>query len=315
MRERAWRQTKVASLIRLIWTAAVLIATVSLIVISQAPPWGADVEASGHSAARAFAAPWVAPGGEMEVTITAGGYGELGRVIETLPEGFSYACSTLPDSAVKVEGDTLKFTLLGEEQFSYTVRAPAVEGQYSFSGALLDANVVREEVGGETLLRVGSEPTATPTPGPPATLTAAPMSEPSATHTPEPTATRTPEPTATHTPQPTATHTAEPTATHTPTPTATHTPTATATRTATPTATPEPTATPTPEPTATHTPEPTATPTPEPSATPAPLPIPTPVTTGGTGGGAPAALWVIGALFGLGALLIVGIAAYARGRR
>ena len=145
----------------------------------------------------------VAPGGEMEVTITAGGYGELGRVIETLPKGFSYARSTLPDSAVKVEGDTLKFTLLGEERFSYTVRAPAVEGQYSFSGALLDANVVREEVGGETLLRVGSEPTATPTPGPPATATAAPAPAATPTHTPEPTATSTPEPTAT--PQTTAT--------------------------------------------------------------------------------------------------------------
>ena len=199
---------------RLIWTAAALIATVSLIVISQAPPWDADVEAGGHSATRAFAAPWVAPGGEMEVTITAGGYGALGRVIETLPEGFGYARSTLPASAVKVEGDTLKFTLLGEERFAYTVRAPAVEGQYSFSGALLDANAVREEAGGDTLLRVGSEPTATPTPGPAATST--------------------------------------------------------------------------------------ATPTPEPTATPAPLPIPTPVTTGGTSGGAPGALWVIGALFGLG---------------
>ena len=306
MRERAWRQTKVASLTRLIWTAAALIATVSLIVISQAPPW-ADVEAGGHSATRAFAAPWVAPGGEMEVAITAGGYGELGRVIETLPEGFSYARSTLPDSAVKVEGDTLKFTLLGEERFSYTVRAPAAEGQYSFSGALLDANVDREEVGGDTLLRVGSEPTATPTPGPSATATAAPL--PAATHT------RTPEPSATHTPEPTATHTPEPTATHTPEPTATPTPEPTATRTATPTATPEPTATPTPEPTATPTLEPTATPTPEPSATPAPPPIPTPVTTGGTGEGPPAALWVIGALFGLGVLFLLIVAAYARGRR
>ena len=313
MREWSGRQIKVASLIRLIWTAAALIATVSLIVISQAPPWDADVEAGGHSATRAFAAPWVAPGGEMEVAITARGYGALGRVIETLPEGFTYARSTLPDSAVKVEGDTLKFTLLGEERFSYTARAPAVEGQYSFSAALLDANVVREEVGGDTLLRVGSEPTATPTPGPPATATPAPT----ATHTPEPTATHTPEPSATHTPEPTATHTPQPTATHTPQPTATHTPEPTATHTPQPTATPtpEPLATHTPEPTATHTPEPTATPTPEPSATPAPLPIPTPVTTGGTGGGAPAALWIIGAFFGLGALLILAIAAYARGRR
>ena len=311
---------KGGSLVRLIWTAAALVATVALAAISVAS-WDADAEASGHSATRAFAAPWVAPGGTMEVAITARGYGGLGRVIETLPEGFGYAGSTLPDSGVKVEGDTLTFTLLGEERFSYTVTAPAVEGQYSFSGALLDANLVREEVGGDTLLRVGSEPTATPTPGPPATATAAPtathtpaptaapMSEPAATHTPQPTATHTPVPTATHTPEPTATHTPQPTATHTPLPTATHTPEPS------PTPTPEPTATPMPEPTATHTPEPTATPTPEPSATPAPLPIPTPVTTGGTSGGSLAPLWVIGGLLGLGVLFLLIVAAYARGRR
>ncbi len=315
---------KGGSLTRLIWTAAALVATVALAAISVAS-WDADVEASGHSATRAFAAPWVAPGGTMEVSITARGYGALGRVIETLPEGFGYAGSTLPDSGVKVEGATLKFTLLGEERFAYTVTAPAAEGQYSFSGALLDANVVREVVGGDTLLRVGSEPTATPTPGPPATPTseptATPVPGPSATDTPEPTATPVPEPTleptATHTPVPTATLTPEPTATHTPEPTATHIPQPTATHTPEPTATLtlEPTATPAPEPSATLTPEPTATPTPEPSAMPAPLPIPTPVTTGGTSGGAPALLWVIGALLGLGVLFLLIVAAYARSRR
>lgn len=297
-------------------------ATVAVAATWVASPWNAEVEASGHSATRAFAAPWVAPGGTMEVSITARGYGGLGRVIETLPEGFGYAGSTLPDSGVKVEGDTLKFTLLGEERFSYTVTAPSVEGQYSFSGALLDENVVREEVGGDTLLRVGSEPTATPTPGPPATATVAPeptatpalapsatpTSEPAAAHTPQPTATSVPEPTATHTPEPTATHTPEPSATLTPQPTATHTPQPTATRTT------EPTATPTPEPSATHTPEPTATLTPEPSATPLSLPIPTPVTTGGTSGGGPAApLGIVVGLLILGALLLVG-RAYMRFR-
>ena len=321
---------KGGSLIRLIWTAAALVATVALTAISVAPPWDseAEVEASGHSATREFAAPWVAPGGTMEVAITARDYGGLGRVIETLPEGFGYAGSTLPDSAVKVESDMLKFTLLGEERFAYTVTAPAVEGQYSFSGALLDANVVREEVGGDTLLRVGSEPTPTPeptathTPGPPATPTVAPepaathtpalsaasTPEPAATHTPEPAATQTPEPTATHTPQPTATHTPEPTATHTPQPTATHKPEPTATHT------PVPTATPMPEPSATPEPEPTATPTPEPSATPLSLPIPTPVTTGGgSGGGSAAPLGIVVGLLILGALLLVG-RAYMRFR-
>ena len=107
--------------------------------------------------------------------------------METLPAGFSYEGSDLSKAAVKVEGQTVAFTLLGDARFTYTVAAPSAEGVYSFSGVLLDANRAEQAVGGDSSIRVGTAPTPTPTP------------EPTATPTPEPTATPTPEPTATPT--------------------------------------------------------------------------------------------------------------------
>ena len=126
----------------------------------------APVEATSHSAVRSFSAPWVLPGGRLEVTIAVSDYGPFGQVVETLPEGFSYEGSNLSEAAVAVEGQTVAFTLLGDERITYTVAAPSAEGSYSFSGVLLDANKVEQAVGGDSSIRVGPEPTPTPTPEP-----------------------------------------------------------------------------------------------------------------------------------------------------
>ncbi len=218
---------------------AVAVAVVGVAGLLHSGP----VEATSHSAVRSFSAPWVLPDGALEVTITAAGYGRFGQVVETLPTGFSYTGSDLSEAAVAVEGQTVAFTLLGDERFTYAVAAPSAEGAYSFSGVLLDADKVAAPVGGASSIRVGPAPTPTPEP----TATATPTPEPTATPMPEPTATPTPEPSATPTPEPTATPTPEPS----------------------PTPVPEPTATPTLEPTATATPEP-------PTATPTPTAVPEP---------------------------------------
>ena len=133
----------------------------------------APVDATSHMAVRSFSAPWTLPGGTLEVTITAAGYGGFGQVVETLPAGFRYEGSDLSEAAVKAEGQTVTFTLLADERFAYTVAAPSAEGSYSFSGVLLDANRAEQAVGGDSMIRVGPaptptpEPTATPTPEPP----------------------------------------------------------------------------------------------------------------------------------------------------
>ena len=147
-------------------------ASLALLIVVGAALWGAGlhqpdgVEASGHSASRTFASPWVAPGGQLQVTITAQNYGAFGQVVETLPAGFRFVRSSLPASAVNAETDTVKFTLLGDESFTYTVEAPAAEGTYSFSGLLLDQAKVENQVGGDTSLRVGPAPTPASHTGP-----------------------------------------------------------------------------------------------------------------------------------------------------
>ena len=183
---------------------AVAVAVVGAAGLLHATP----VDATSHSAVRSFSAPWVLPGGRLEVTIAVSDYGGFGQVVETLPSGFSYEGSDLSEAAVAVEGQTVAFTLLGDERFTYTVAAPSAEGPHSFSGVLLDSHRVDQAVGGDSSIRVGPAPTPTPTPEP----TPTPTPEPTATPTPEPTATPTPEPTPTPTPEPTPTPTPEPTA-------------------------------------------------------------------------------------------------------
>ena len=138
---------------------AVAVAVVGVAGLMHSDP----VEATSHSAVRSFSAPWTLPGGALEVTITAAGYGGFGQVVETLPAGFSYQGSDLSEAAVAVEGQAVAFTLLGDDRFTYRVAAPSAVGVYSFSGVLRDANKAEQAVGGDSSIRVGPPPTPTPT--------------------------------------------------------------------------------------------------------------------------------------------------------
>ena len=169
----------------------------------------APVEATSHGAVRSFSASSVLPGGQLEVVMILTGYGGLGQVVETLPAGFAYAGSDLSESQVAVVGQTVTFTLLGEETFTYAVTAPAAEGSYVFSGIIKDVNKVEASVVGASSIRVGPPPTPTPAPTP----------------TPTPTPALTRAPTSTPWPLPAATATLAPTPTPTPTPTLAPTPT------------------------------------------------------------------------------------------
>ena len=80
------------------------------------------VEASSHSATRSFAPASVPAGGELEVTITASDYGGFWGIAETLPDGFTYVEDSVApsDVRVRVDGQTVNFTLLGEESLAYS---------------------------------------------------------------------------------------------------------------------------------------------------------------------------------------------------
>ena len=77
----------------------------------------------------------VAPGGSVTVTIQVG---QASKIIETLPDGFTYSGSSIDDpdddNDVLTVGQTVTFTPMGEPSFTYTVTAPETEDEYTFSG-------------------------------------------------------------------------------------------------------------------------------------------------------------------------------------
>ena len=113
------------------------------------------------------------PAGEgFTVVIEVSGYGDKGRVDETLLEGFCYMTSSLNPVWVTVEVETNTVTFpfgIGMTSFTYTVKAPDTEGTYTISGILKDKDKNEYTVSGDTEIVVeeaedgDAEPTATRT--------------------------------------------------------------------------------------------------------------------------------------------------------
>jgi len=82
----------------------------------------------------------VESGDEFDVTIQPVGCGAFGQVEETLPDGFTYLSCTTSDIGVKEVGNTVKFTFLGSESFTYRVKAPTVVTTtiYIFHGIVME---------------------------------------------------------------------------------------------------------------------------------------------------------------------------------
>ena len=115
------------------------------------------VEPSSAVATRSFDPTSVAPEGQVVVTIEATGYGSLGAVTETLPDGFSYVSSNLTDEGevTEVDARNVRFTLQGADKtFTYTVTASSMGGTHDFSGMLRDADKVDSVVGGASSVAV-----------------------------------------------------------------------------------------------------------------------------------------------------------------
>lgn len=93
-------------------------------------------------------------GANFDIDISTFDYGMFGQVVETLPSGFSYVSSTLSPAVVTEEGQVVKFTLLGETAFRYTITASSTAGTYTFSGILKDEDKVEYDVGGDSQITV-----------------------------------------------------------------------------------------------------------------------------------------------------------------
>ena len=125
-----------------IWVVAVGVA----LAVASLALWPSAVQADEHSAMRSFSEASVAPGSEIEVTLDVAGYGALGQVVETIPDGFTYVSTSL-DGQDSVSGQTVTFSLLGDESFTYTVTAASAAGTYSFEGVIKDVDRDERMVG------------------------------------------------------------------------------------------------------------------------------------------------------------------------
>ena len=122
-------------------------------------PWSAAATGTSEwGAARSFQSAFTDPGSDVEITVAVGGYGSFGEVVETLPDGFSYLSSSLPDTSIRVTGEEVRFTLLGVETFTYTVTVAGAGDPYYFYGWIIDADKLQKQILGDSVLTVSNEP-------------------------------------------------------------------------------------------------------------------------------------------------------------
>ena len=110
---------------------------------------------ASHSATRSLDSR-VEAGAEVVVTIDLEGLGGFGQVKETLPEGFAYVSSSLPDDQVESADGTLTFTILSEDSFTYTVTASDAGGRHALSGEAVNDARASASIGGAGSIAVGS---------------------------------------------------------------------------------------------------------------------------------------------------------------
>ena len=118
-----------------------------------------SLKTSEASAVRVFSKSIVEPGEHFTVQITASNYGLIGRLEETIPSGFTFVDSTLPEWQIRVEGEKIDIPLLiGDPSFEYTLAAPITEGTYSFDGVIKDEDRNVYLVTGDSLVSVVFQP-------------------------------------------------------------------------------------------------------------------------------------------------------------
>ncbi|MDF1534440.1 MAG: hypothetical protein P1P69_08080 [Methanosarcinaceae archaeon] len=106
-------------------------------------------------------------GAPITVSIDVADYGSFGLVVETIPDGFMYIESSLDVTQAEDTGNTIRFSLMGETSFDYTLIAPDNENTYTFSGIIKDENQNEFTIGGDTsviLMKETVEQVNDPTP-------------------------------------------------------------------------------------------------------------------------------------------------------
>jgi hypothetical protein len=142
-----------------------------LVVVAVVGLLGLIPVAAQAGISRSLPAGPAAPGDVVVVTINNVGLADgFGDVVETLPAGFSYvedsAASGTPNAVIDVEvsGQTVTFTVVAVESFTYEVRVgpDVADGPHTFSGGVL------VKLSGEETIADSSITVQAPAVGPPA---------------------------------------------------------------------------------------------------------------------------------------------------
>jgi hypothetical protein len=102
----------------------------------------------------------VGSGEQITISIAASGFGAAASVVENVPAGLSYTASSLSSAAVNVGEGSLRFTLLGEDSFTYTLTA-GEPGDYTISGTITDLDKVALDITGDDSVTVSAAVPAT----------------------------------------------------------------------------------------------------------------------------------------------------------
>ena len=104
----------------------------------------------------------VSPGEQFTVTVNVAEYGLAGKLVETVPAGFTIDGST--HYKFDIVGQDITFFLFGDTSIQYTVTAAGSEGTYDFNGELSDFDKDPSGTPGVTSIEVVGD-TSGETPG------------------------------------------------------------------------------------------------------------------------------------------------------
>ncbi|MDI6639348.1 MAG: PGF-CTERM sorting domain-containing protein [Methanocellales archaeon] len=90
------------------------------------------VMAEEISVTRSFSTTSPSPNSEFDVMLTIYCL-NIGGIVETLPDGFTYVSTTYPSDQVSVSGQKIAFAVINEKEIRYRVKAPS-SGSGMFTG-------------------------------------------------------------------------------------------------------------------------------------------------------------------------------------
>ncbi|MEA3488138.1 MAG: PGF-CTERM sorting domain-containing protein, partial [Euryarchaeota archaeon] len=139
-------------------TIALIILSISIAMFAIAP----IVTAGAPAATRTLSTVNPAPDSTFEVMLDLSGF-QIGGVVETIPEGFTFSSTTHPSNRTYRSGQKVVFVVINETSLKYDVRAPS-EGRGTLIGTWYDAlngttgDIERTDVS----VRIAETPTHSP---------------------------------------------------------------------------------------------------------------------------------------------------------